>query len=147
MSDESSLYASLHARFVYFGRLDRVENRLGSGVGMPDLHYLLRRNPRARGVGGWLELKWEPRWPVRPETPVELTKLTLDQVMWHEDYHRLGGRVFTLAQIGTSYVLFDAPVLRRVWEGQLTRRMLLGQALVSGQRSLPGPEVLKCLTA
>lgn len=147
MSDESSLYNALHSRLIYFGRLDRVENRLGSGIGMPDVAYLLRRNPRAPAFAGWLELKYEPRWPVRPETPVVLTKLTLEQVMWHEDYYRLGGRTFTLAQIGPGCVLLAARELRAVYERTLTRRTLLARSMVHAQQSLPAKEILKCLTA
>lgn len=146
MSSEAALYDALQAKLVYFGRLDRVENRLGSGTGMPDLAYLLRRNPRAPSFSGWLELKYEPRWPTNAQTPVVLSILTLEQVLWQEDYHRLGGRVFTLAQIGTGYVLMDAPTVRQVYSRALNRRTLLARALCWSQRALPATEVLKCLT-
>lgn len=77
--------------------LQRHEDYLSAGI--PDVSF------GVDGVDGWLELKWLPRWPVRPDT-LPRFKLTPIQQRWlTRRGERGGGSVFVLAGIGTERIL------------------------------------------
>lgn len=142
---EADLWGRVRTGLSPFGRLYRVENAVGDG--MPDVHYLLHRRPAERAVYGWLELKYEPEWPVRADTPVTLTKLTLGQVTWHQEHVAAGGRAWTLAQISRSLVLMDCPTLALVHRRLLTRAALIARASAFDPHGLAVGPVVKWLTA
>lgn len=86
----------------------------GSSSGVPDVSYALR------GVDGWLELKYLPSWPKRPETMVRIRGFTAAQLRWLEQRgEEGGGRCFVLLKVGmgcsAEYLLFrwsEAGMLR-----------------------------------
>lgn len=65
--------------------------------GTPDINY----------IEGWLELKFLPKWPIRPETIVRLKSWTPKQRIWHFKRTKCGGKSFVLLQVGTDYLLFQ----------------------------------------
>lgn len=141
---ESDFWSTTRYALAPFGKFERVENLLGSG--MPDVCYLIRRKPALPAVCGWLEMKYEPEWPARPATPARLTTLTREQVLWQAMWTEAGGRAYTLARIGPSYVLLDPPVLRQVFRGELSRAGLEEAACVVSEGAFPTSRIIKCLT-
>jgi hypothetical protein len=113
--------------------------------GRPDYAYALRYQKRT--TEGWTEIKWLEKWPKRVSTSVCVASLKLEQVLWHEKHHALGGRVSTLLQVGRStFLLLTAPVLRLLFERKLTTAELIMQARVYSADGFPTIEILKALT-
>lgn len=143
---ESRLWSTLYSRLCVFGKLKRIENKID--LGTPDVAYCLRRPPRL-SVSGWLELK-EAGWPARPtQTPLNVPHLTIDQVLWQEDWGQLpGSHVFTLVRADHNYLLLDPPLVRALFERMISADELRRRSLV--QRTdghLPAKELLLCLTS
>jgi len=140
---ESNFWVTVHRKLAPFGRLERIENRIGAGTG--DVCYCLRFTGRAPGTG-WLELKQLDGWPARAQTPISIPTLTLDQVLWLEGWAAAGGRAWLLAKIGCDLVLADPPLVRALYRGELVKTMLIDRATVYGAGRFPVMEVLRCLT-
>lgn len=89
----------------------RIEN--SAGLGTPDVNH----------IHGWLELKWIPDWPRRPETVVRLDHYTPEQRAWHMRRTHAGGRVHVLLGVGGASLLLWGDVaaqhLGRVPRGEL----------------------------
>jgi hypothetical protein len=132
---EQRLWDWLDRRCGHSAHLQRIENRVGSGV--PDVFAA------TFGWQGWVELKVLPAWPKKPSTPVRLQHWTPVQRNWarrHEDYC---GRVALLVEIAQSetLVLFralDAVAAIDTW----TRDEWLHRAIWSGQRNAKCEQVL-----
>lgn len=130
MSSEHGLWSTMQEKVGPFGSLKRVENRCD--LGTPDLCAALKLpdgKPRHgvrvyRSAMGWVELK-ECEWPKRPETPLLIDKLTLDQVLWQEGWEKAGGRVMTLIQADRDYLVVPPAVLRQIYRRGMTRYHLL----------------------
>jgi hypothetical protein len=157
VSSERALWRTVRAKLSPFGRLERVEN--GAGEGTPDVAYCLRGGHKdspyywnlpdqipVRGFSGWLELKHLGRWPKRADTPVRVSSLTLEQVVWLEEWGRVGGSTYLLLQVASCYLLLKPGAVRDLYEGRLTRRALLEVAVVRGEKRFPTKEILRCLT-
>lgn len=126
-----------------YGHLQPIETKIVKGIA--DYNYLLRCQNRA--AEGWTEIKWLEKWPKRASTSVCVASLKLEQVLWQEKRHALGGRVSTLLQVGRStYLLLAAPVVRLLYERKLTVLDLIAQARVYSADGFPTIEVLKALT-
>lgn len=134
----------MNLRLRPYGRLVRIENKIG--LGTPDLAYVLRAKGN-RAEAGWVELKFLPRWPVRAETPVIISSLTIDQVMWGEAHVREGGRSYLLLQAGRSYVLLKHPDVRKIFERKFRTQDVLERALVYAVGKFPTTAMLAALTA
>lgn len=139
MSSENGLWELIQPRLSTFLTLKRVENRCD--LGTPDVAWTgMLPAGRAHGVmtyrvaSGWLELK-ETGWPVRDLTPLYIKSLTLEQVLWHRDWKRAGGRIATLIQADADYLLVNPEVLRQIYRRELTRADL--GRFVLGSRRLP----------
>lgn len=65
--------------------------------GTPDINY----------IEGWLELKYLPAWPKKPETIVRIPCWTNKQGIRHYMRTLKGGKSFVLLQVGTDYLLFE----------------------------------------
>jgi hypothetical protein len=136
----------VHERLAPFGRLRRIENRLETGT--PDVNYCLRYiTPQSQPATGWAELKHLDQWPARATTRVTVPKLTLDQVMWAEDWHGVGGRAWLLLRIRRDVILLQCPLIRALYQGELTKADLRTAATVFGEGRFPTVEVLRWLTA
>lgn len=85
---EANFWRSLRTRLGAYGMVERVENT--ANVGTPDLCYCLT------GVTGWLELKYEKSIP---SDHLFIRKLTREQVVWAENWHRADGRAGLLLRI------------------------------------------------
>lgn len=72
-------------------RLHAVPIENVAGVGTPDINY----------NGGWIELKYLPKWPARPTTPVRVRKFKPAQRDFLRDRCRAGGRAYLLLRVGS----------------------------------------------
>ena len=112
--------------------------------GRPDYAYLLRC--RNTTMEGWCELKYLESWPKRASTSVCVASLKLEQVLWQEKHHRLGGRVFTLLQVGRrTYLLLSPPTVRRLFDRKLNTADLIEQARVYSTDGFPTARILEAL--
>jgi len=81
-------------------RLDAnpVENALVPGY--PDVEF----------IGGTVELKSIPKWPVRPETPVRVDHFTPKQKGWLRKRTARGGKTWLLLRVGKVWLLFEGEI-------------------------------------
>lgn len=148
MTSERGLWSTVQPPLSPFLMLKRMENKCD--LGTPDVAWtgqLPDGKPRHgvrvyRRASGWLELK-ECEWPKRPETPLHIPKLTLDQVLWQEGWEKSGGRVATLIQAGRDYLIVPPAVLREILRRRVTRAGLRPHVLGSGK--LPVAAIIKRL--
>ena len=138
VGSERSLWGTLHRNLGPYGVIRRIEN--AAGIGTPDVVYCLK------GRAGWLELKNLHSWPVRPATPLRVPHLTIEQVLWLEEWVATQGRADTLLQVDRTYLLLDPVVTRRLFERALTQADIRAEAKVVGENRLPTQELLKWLT-
>lgn len=110
-----------------------VENPIRPGT--PDVNY----------VGGWIELKWLRRWPVKPETVVQLEHFHLGQKRWLRNRCRAGGDAWLLLQCQREWLLFTGLVAHD-HVGNLTRAELYCRAYKYWMRGLKDEELVTCLT-
>lgn len=79
---------SLDAQAVENGR---------TNPGTPDVEFM----------GGWIEIKYLPKWPKRENTPVVIHHFTAEQRIWLKQRFAKGGKVLVLIRIADCYLLFD----------------------------------------
>ena len=104
---ESALWKTFRSELSPFLRLVRIENSIPP-FGTPDVYV--------RGRGAWVELKYEPMWPVRGGK-LRLSTLVLEQVRWLQaEAKEEGGSAWIFAKIGAIY-LVPLPLL---WEELIT---------------------------
>lgn len=99
-------------------RLDAKSIENCVGVGTPDVNY----------ADGWLELKWEAHWPVRPETPLRIDHYTPVQRLWHMKRWTAGGRVYLLLQVASDWLLFNGDTAATI-VGRVPRAELVAHAV------------------
>lgn len=75
--------------------LQRMENMVGSGF--PDVQAI------SRGVVTGVELKQADTLPIRPDTRLLKKGMRQDQLNWHLECHRHGGRSCVLVGAGADY--------------------------------------------
>lgn len=103
MASESSLWKALRPLLAGLDP-QRIESHQ-TGSGIPDVNYSL----------GWIELKYLPRWPVRPSTPVRIDHFTDEQRIWLTRRVNSGGRAFLLLKVGNNeWLLFRGDVAARI---------------------------------
>ena len=134
---ERATWRLVRDRLAPFGRRTRIENRCDKGT--PDTVYTLR------GTSGWIEFKKLDGWPARPETPVRIEHLTLEQVTFLEDEVRAGGRAWLLVQVEEEYLLLGPAAARAIYEGVMTREKMVLAARVWGN-GFPLRRMLEALT-
>jgi hypothetical protein len=93
MPSESSMWNELRPLLAGLDPV-RVENLLTSGT--PDVNY----------TGGWIELKYAKRWPVRGG-PLRVPHFTPEQRAWLLQRRKAGGRAYLLLKVGVEGMLFD----------------------------------------
>ncbi len=86
-----------------FGHVESHEDRYKTGI--PDLSY------GVGGINGWIELKYLPSWPTKPEAPVKLRRFTPAQRNWLQSRGAAGGHCFLLLQVKDEYLLFHHSVI------------------------------------
>jgi hypothetical protein len=89
-------------------RLERVENVVA--VGMPDVVALFE------GRSTWIENKAVEDYPARPTTRVlgNTIGLSRDQMNWHHDWHRWGGKSIIVVAVGLDVYAFDGALADHV---------------------------------
>jgi len=76
----------------------RVENMVNQGT--PDVNYR----------GGWIELKYAPKWPALPTTPLRVHHFYKEQRVWLYRRAVTGGKVFVMLKVGEEWLLFEGKV-------------------------------------
>lgn len=107
----------------------RIESPMTAGV--PDVNYR----------DGWIELKYEERWPVRGG-PLKLKRYTKEQRTWATRRAAAGGRVFLLLKVGEhEWLLFRGEVAAQVL-GKLKRQELYAAVCARWMRKPRREELL-----
>jgi hypothetical protein len=83
-------------------------------------------------IGGWLELKYVPAWPKRPDTPITVA-VTAQQLAHLREAADGGARANVLVGVADSWFLFSPYALAA--EGRLTQAELVTRAAARGHRS------------
>lgn len=92
----------------------RIENLLSEGV--PDFTYAFRGSK----VTGWIELKVEDKWPVRPGTPLRLKRFTPAQNLFLRSFGASGSHCWVLLRVEKDFLLFDYSVIHRLGKADKT---------------------------
>lgn len=68
--------------------------------------------PDVEFIGGTLELKYEPSWPVRPSTKLNVKSLSKNprQRAWWKKRSSMGGNVWVLLRVEKDWLLFQGDV-------------------------------------
>lgn len=72
-----------------------VENACNPGT--PDIEY----------IGGWIEVKYIPKWPARENSPLRVDHFTAVQRLWIKKRVRMGGVVIVALRVGDDLLLFN----------------------------------------
>lgn len=139
---ESGLWKTFKANLSPFGKVKRLEDSLEAGT--PDVIYTLANMRDRRRVMGWVELKQLPAWPVRDSTPVRINHLTLEQVIFAEEWEP---HVYMLLGVGREDFALLAPgTVRAIYERRLTSEGVFMESEVFSRGKFPTGEILRCLT-
>lgn len=142
---EATFWRSVSLNLSPFGKMVRVEN--GAGAGTPDVAYVLTRpKPGSLPASGWIELKQLDDYPTKPMTPIVLKHLTLEQVLFAEDWSAAGGRAWMLLKATPWILLFDVVGIRGVYEKNVAAADGPAIARVAGFGKFPTGALLKALT-
>jgi hypothetical protein len=128
--------ASMRGRVVRaLKSLDAVAVENPCCPGTPDVNF----------IGGWIELKWLPRWKRNAETnPVLIDHYTKQQRNWLRRRVQKGGKAYLMLQVGREYLLFDG-ITAADNVGLVARPALRKLAMLKFDKGLNGKELLKCL--
>lgn len=96
--NESSVWQYIKAGMAGRWLATRLESSSGNGV--PDVTFSMPN------INGFLELKYIPEWPKRPETKVKLP-LRPEQKLWISTRGKMGGNVWVLCRVADDFYLFD----------------------------------------
>lgn len=140
MPNESQLWETMRNALRPFGSLKRIENKLEEGT--PDVNFALTFPRTGRTVSGWCELKHLEAWPKRPTTMVAIRHLTVDQVLFLENWR---GLAFLLLRVGACYMVHSRHTARRIYERQLNTKGVLAAAEVTGHGAFPVGDFLRWL--
>lgn len=143
MSNEDQMWDYTRPRLAPYGRWVRIENNIPTELGTPDCHYTLTMT--GLSFSGWMELKHLDSPPVGASTPLLIPTLTLDQVLWQEEEHGAGGRMFTLLRVGRAFALMRPNVVRGIYERRVTFHALKQEARYFSAVSFQPSELVRCL--
>lgn len=96
--NEASVWQYIKAGMAGKWFATRLESSSGNGV--PDVTFSMPN------INGFLELKYIPEWPKRPETKVKLP-LRPEQKLWISTRGKMGGNVWVLCRISVTFFLLD----------------------------------------
>jgi len=114
-----------------------VENLLTGKncVGIPDVNF----------AGGWAEIKWCPRWPVRENTPLRV-KFRPKQKEWAlRRTTTTGEECWLILQVRQEWFVFDADGMQEV--GNLTHSELIETARAYFPKKPTSEELLRILSS
>lgn len=106
--NESSVWQYIKAGMAGRWLATRLESSSGNGV--PDVTFSMPN------INGFLELKYIPEWPKRPETKVKLP-LRPEQKLWISTRGKMGGNVWVLCRVKDSFFLLGDAKAIAVCEG------------------------------
>lgn len=113
MTEKSQIWRHVHPKIAPYGFFQRVESPT-TGIGIPDVFYCIQ------GVCGWFENKVGDEEGTRPK------ELTIDQVLWMEDYTKNKGVVYLLVLYEERvWCVYDSIGTRALWRGWLNVLPLL----------------------
>lgn len=114
--------------------LDAVAVENPAYPGTPDVNF----------IEGWIELKWLPNWPQRPDTIVRISTFTPQQRVWHFRRRRAGGQSWFLLQVHREWLLFDGAVAALI-VNRATRAELISKTIVYWSTGFPGADLAETL--
>lgn len=131
---EQQMWTTFRKRIVHLDP-QRVETRIDDGI--PDVNY----------TGGWIELKYLPKWPRDPSAIVKIDHYTPQQRAWGLRRWRAGGMSWLLLHVreDNSWMLFDGYTAQDL-VGKARRELLDWNAAVS-VKSPSDPALLHMLVA
>lgn len=142
MSSERALWNNTLGKLSPFGALHRVENKVNSGTA--DICYCLKRKPKEKAVSGWIELKEAP-WPTKATTRFFIESLTLEQVVFAEEWLKVGGRAWLLLQADNDYLLLNGRHMRHIFKGQMNSQDVMQAASIYWRSPWPMAAILNVL--
>lgn len=140
---ESAFWGTVRDHLSPFGRLDRIENAVASG--MADVAYVLRRPGRNAAEFGWLELK-VTNFPARASTPLRIDHLTKEQVDFAVGWSAEGVRAHMLVKAPPWYLLFDVAGIRGVYGLEVMAGDAPAVARAAAMNRFPTGPILRELT-
>lgn len=94
---EDNLWSYLRRGAGPLWEAQRHEDQYSTGI--PDVSYSTTHH-------GWIELKYLPKVPVRPSTPLSIKHFTTDQRNWLKRHGQRGGKCFLFLQVVNEFMLF-----------------------------------------
>lgn len=107
MKNEAAFWTQWVRPLLHQPTLKRVAWKIPAETrtGLPDVNFGNARD------SGWLELKYRPEWPQRPETPLEVA-VTDEQYAHLRQFHEVGRPAYCLFGVEDQFFLLSFPVLR-----------------------------------
>lgn len=132
---EANMWKTLRKHFIA-AELDphRIESSTKSGI--PDVNI----------VSGWIELKYIPRVPVRPDSKVRFPGFSIEQRNWLVKRSRSGGLCWVLVKVEkVGFFVFDGGYAGKRL-GDLSVNEMMANCEWSGANP-PSAEILKTIFA
>lgn len=104
--DESGFWSYIEKGMK--GRWDASRHEDLLGLGVPDVSF------GCGGQNGWIELKYLPKFPKRPATPVKIRHYTNEQKIWLRKRGKAGGSTWLFLRIEKEFLLFHWTKCREV---------------------------------
>ena len=143
MSSEAALRQMAKEKLGPFGKLERLEQKMGEGT--PDLLWVLCL-PGYPAATGLMELKHLSAFPMLPDSPCTIPTLTRAQANWARDWETAHGTSPLLLQVGSTYCLFAGWQVGQLFlDNHHTKAQLLAAAVVVGNGEFPTAAILKAL--
>jgi len=120
-------------------------------VHLKPLHAVAVENPTHPGTpdvnynGGWIELKWLPRWKRNcDKSPVLIEHFTEQQRRWLRKRTEAGGNAFLMLQVKREYLLFTGDIAAE-YVGRVPKPELIEKTCAYWSKGLKKEELMKCL--
>jgi hypothetical protein len=114
----------------------RVIKALRKLDAVPVENLVLPGTPDIEFIGGWIELKSEDEWPVRPGTPLRLKRFEIEQRIWLSRRIRRGGNAWVLLRVKRDWLLFRGDVAASIL-GTSTKSELIEGSMRYWERCAP----------
>lgn len=132
---ESYLWKKKLSPYFKKHRVDASRHEDKLMLGVPDVSF------GYKGINGWIELKFLPKWPPTDKTILKLRKFKPEQRNFIRKRGRTGGHCFLMLMVGDrnprDYVLWNWVSAIKIQREQLTVEEAIQESLFS-EESLEG---------